>query len=106
MASVMYMYMYLVPVRDWREICPRARTFQFVVQAGASVGSMADGLPSWAEGLVSKGTYFEGVVEDAQTVVTQHTNDTVTTFGTRTSRKITKNKVRKTSHIHHHKMIK
>ena len=42
---------------------------------------MADKIPSWAEGLVQKGTYFEGVVEDAQTIVTQHTNDTVTTFG-------------------------
>ena len=50
---------------------------------------MADKIPSWAEGLVQKGTYFEGVVEDAQTIVTQHTNDTVTTFGTRTSRKTT-----------------
>lgn len=51
---------------------------------------MADKIPPWAEGLVPKGTYFEGVVEDAQTIVTQHTNDTVTTFGTRTSRKTTK----------------
>ena len=50
---------------------------------------MADKIPSWAEGLVQKGTYFEGVVKDAQTIVTQHTNDTVTTFGTRTSRKTT-----------------
>ena len=33
------------------------------------------------------GTYFEG---DAQTIVTQHTNDTVTAFGTQTLRKTTK----------------
>lgn len=51
---------------------------------------MADKVPPWAERLAPKGTYFEGVVEDAQTLVIQHTNDTVTTFGTRTSRKTTK----------------
>ena len=51
---------------------------------------MAEKLPPWAEGLEPKGTYFDGVVTDAQTVVTQHTNDTVTTFGTRTSRKTMK----------------
>ena len=39
--------------------------------------------------LTAKGTYFEGIVEDARTEVTQNTNDTVTTFGTRTSRKMT-----------------
>ena len=46
--------------------------------------------PCWADRLTAKGTYFEGVVEDAQTIVTQHTNETVTTYGTRTSRKMTK----------------
>ena len=50
---------------------------------------MADKIPPWAEDLAPKGTYFEGV-EDAQTIVTKHTNDTVTTFGTRISRKTTK----------------
>ena len=43
---------------------------------------MADGMHLLAEGLGLKGTYFEGVFEDAQTLVTVHTNDTVTTFGT------------------------
>ena len=31
--------------------------------------------PCWADRLKPKGTYFE-VVEDAQTIVTQHTNET------------------------------
>ena len=35
--------------------------------------------PCWADRLTAKGTYFEGVVEDAQ-IVTQHTNETVTTW--------------------------
>ena len=64
---------------------------------------MADKIPPWAEGLAPKGTYFEGVVEDAQTIITQHTNDTVTTFDTRTSRKTTK--VYKINTLTHHKFI-
>ena len=39
----------------------------------------------WVDSLDAKRTYYEGVVDDAQTVITQHSdynNDTVTTFGT------------------------
>ena len=42
--------------------------------------------PSWAEGLRPCGTYFEGFVDDATTIVEKCKADTLTTFGTRTSR--------------------
>ena len=59
---------------------------------------MANKRPLWAESLDAKGTYYEGVVDDAQTVITQHSNDTITTFGTRTSRKTTKVGYHHTNH--------
>ena len=42
--------------------------------------------PSWAEHLQPVGVYYEGVVDDATTVVERLTAETVTTFGTRRSR--------------------
>ena len=44
--------------------------------------------PSWGEGLRPCGTYFEGFVDDATTIVEKCKADTLTTFGTRTSRMI------------------
>ena len=41
--------------------------------------------PSWAEDLQPVGVYYEGVVNDATTVVERLTAETVTTFGTRRS---------------------
>ena len=43
---------------------------------------------TWTESLKHVGTFFEGIVDDADTFLLEHTNATVTTYGTRTSRKI------------------
>ena len=43
---------------------------------------------TWTECLQKVGTYFEGIIADADTLLLEHTNATVTTYGTRTSRKI------------------
>ena len=40
------------------------------------------------ESLKQVGVYFEGIADDADTLLLEHTNATVTTYGTRTSRKI------------------
>ena len=44
--------------------------------------------PEWAEGLEAKGVYFEGMVSDADQRVERHNLETVTSYGTRTSRKV------------------
>ena len=49
-------------------------------------GSPAD-KSTWTESLKQVGVYFARVVDDADTLVLKHTNATVTTYGTRTSRK-------------------
>ena len=48
---------------------------------------MATGRPSWASNLDSKGVYYEGLVEDVEWLLDQHKLSTVTTYGTRRSRK-------------------
>ena len=42
---------------------------------------------SWNKNLKQVGQYFTGYVDDLQTVLELHKIDTVSTFGTRTSRK-------------------
>lgn len=48
---------------------------------------MATCRPSWATNLDYKGVYYEGVVEDVEWLLDQHKLSTVTTYGTRRSRK-------------------
>ena len=43
------------------------------------------GSSTWTESLKQVGVYFEGIVDDADTLLLEHTN---TTYGTRTSRTI------------------
>ena len=45
------------------------------------------GTPSWAVGLDVRGLYYEGIVDDANTLLDQHKISTVTTCGIRRSRK-------------------
>jgi len=42
--------------------------------------------PCWAEDLQPKGVYFEGFVDDATAIVERYKSETLTTFGTRTSK--------------------
>lgn len=42
--------------------------------------------PAWAEGLSPKGVYFEGFVDDADSLLEQYKAETVTTYGVRRSR--------------------
>ena len=42
--------------------------------------------PAWAEGLSSKGVYFEGFVDDADSLLQQYKAETVTTYGVRRSK--------------------
>ena len=44
--------------------------------------------PSWADLLEPKGVYYEGIVDDPNSLVEKLTADTVTTFGTRRSRQL------------------
>ena len=48
--------------------------------------------PSWAEGLSVAGLYYDGVVDETrlQEVLELHKRDTVSTFGTRCSRRVSK----------------
>ena len=39
--------------------------------------------PAWAEGLSPKGVYFEGFVDDADSLLEQYKAETVTTYGVR-----------------------
>ena len=39
--------------------------------------------PSWAEGLTKKGTYYEGFVDEIETLLENYKRDTVTTWGVR-----------------------
>ena len=48
---------------------------------------MATDRPSWATHLEAKGVYYEGVMEDVDRLLDQHKLATVTTYGTRRSRK-------------------
>ena len=50
--------------------------------------------PRWAEGLSVAGLYYDGVVDERklQEVLELHKRDTVSTFGTRSSRRVAKNK--------------
>lgn len=47
-------------------------------------------VPEWSNGLERKGLYFEGIVDSAQLneVLELHKRDTVSTFGTRSSRRV------------------
>ena len=65
--------------RFTREIC--------TMEAEPSVSCSPADKSTWTESLKQVGVYFEGVVDDADTLVLKHTNVTVTTYGTRTSRK-------------------
>ena len=47
---------------------------------------MAMDKPCWAESLQPKGVYFEGFVDDATATVERYKAETLTTFGTRTSK--------------------
>lgn len=48
---------------------------------------MEKDIPSWASGLQLKGNYFQGVIEDLESVLDRHRIATVTTYGVRKSRK-------------------
>ena len=41
--------------------------------------------PTWAEGLKKSGLYYDGFVDDIESVLEQHRKDTVTFYGTRNS---------------------
>ena len=41
--------------------------------------------PTWAKGLKRSGLYFDGFVDDIESVLEQHRKDTVTFYGTRNS---------------------
>ena len=47
--------------------------------------------PLWARQLKRRGLYFEGLVDsdDLETILERHRRDTVTSYGTRTSSKVT-----------------
>ena len=47
---------------------------------------MAMDKPCWAESLQPRGVYFEGFVDDATATVERYKAETLTTFGTRTSK--------------------
>ena len=48
---------------------------------------------SWKDGLSRAGLYFDGIIEESklQEVLELHKRDTVSTFGTRSSRRVSKN---------------
>ena len=50
--------------------------------------------PRWSEGLQKRGTYYEGYVDDLDSVLEAHRRDTITSWGTRRSSKaqLTENK--------------
>ena len=48
--------------------------------------AMAMDMPCWAESLQPRGVYFEGFVDDATATVERYKAETLTTFGTRTSK--------------------
>ena len=41
--------------------------------------------PTWAEGLKKSGLYYDGFVDDIESVLEQHRKDTVTFYSTRNS---------------------
>ena len=43
--------------------------------------------PKWSESLQKRGTYYEGYVDDLESVLEAHRRDTVTSWGTRRSSK-------------------
>lgn len=47
--------------------------------------------PSWNENLNPRGTYYEGFVEDLDTLLTRFKAETVTTYGIRKSRYVDSN---------------
>ena len=49
-------------------------------------------VPVWAEGLTRYGLYYAGIVDESQLdeILAVHKRDTVSTFGTRSSRSVTK----------------
>ena len=48
--------------------------------------------PSWAEGLTIAGLYYDGIIDESkpQDTLELHIRDTVSTFGTRSSRRVSK----------------
>ena len=48
---------------------------------------VSDCFPSWAKGLKRSGMYYEGIVENLDDVLEAHRRITMTTYGTRTSKK-------------------
>ena len=48
---------------------------------------MAVDKPCWAESLQLRGVYFEGFVDDVTATVERYKAETLTTFGTRTSKR-------------------
>ena len=49
----------------------------------SAVGDFSN--PTWAKGLKRSGLYFDGFVDDIESVLEQHRKDTVTVYGTRNS---------------------
>ena len=46
--------------------------------------------PSWSEGLSAAGLYYDGIIDESrlQDILELHKRDTVSTFGTRSSRRV------------------
>ena len=51
--------------------------------------------PNWTEGLTVAGLYYDGVIDGDKLdeVIELHKRDTVSTFGTRSSRRVSESKV-------------
>ena len=43
--------------------------------------------PGWSEGLQKRGTYYEGYVDDLDSILEAHCRDTITSWGTHRSSK-------------------
>ena len=57
------------------------------------------GVPKWASdySLEVRGCYYEGFVDDYDLVLSQHSMESVTTYGVRKSRRMSLLKIKKTS---------
>ena len=67
----------------------RSRTVTFVTcpmaPLAGNVDSASSTYPTWAEGLKKSDLYYNGFVDDIESVFEQHCKDTVTFHGTRNS---------------------
>ena len=59
-----------------------------LIQLVAQQSQLSMDKPAWAKDLEPRGTYYEGFVEDLDSLLTRFKAETVTTYGTRRSRYI------------------